>query len=610
MALRLGQWFGSAPRWAVVAVGLASMCAAAFALSLKLELRDKARASINHELGRLASSDFMLHDTSDVTVRPNFRVVVAKPVFTTKRSGRTEQVLTSDRLEATLAVAPLLVGRSEVATLHVYHPHVLLERDDLANAVWTDIMSTQTDASGSPKPRADIFVTDGFLDFASETSISNLNLSVLRRDAAPGTALRGDFTVGPHRMFVDLQIDDPQDFLSKEGSKGILALSIDTSDHGAANNPSDDTTNTGLFPDLVRGLGHLNIFGPGELLIDGHFAVTPGTIHVSNATFSMGGTTLEGDLSLHTPSDNLILRQLQALQVSADKAISDVMDRIGRNDWASAPVTTHWLEGIELDVDLQGQDVALGGVTFDTVDISLRACDENLLLDIATKGDALGTIDASIALDRDRAVTMVANASNASVSELLHPISLRMQKRLIGIPQLPKGVLDFDLHLKARGQTLGEMFDTLNGSITASMQDGSLSGADVTATLETLANGRQFMTKEKGPLIPAAGRTHFDLIYGQVGISAGSARIARLNIAGDRLDIDMLGEVGLKSGDVSVKGNAQLSMEPSTTGDQIAGHVDLPFGVGGTLFSPLVAAGVPQIEVAATAGPPGDIIQK
>ncbi|WP_299706601.1 AsmA-like C-terminal region-containing protein [uncultured Tateyamaria sp.] len=602
-----GQSFGLAARWVMVALGLLSICAGAFLLLSKLNLDSVVRDSINHELGRLASSDLMLHESSEVSIRPDFRVVVADPVFTVDQASMAEGFLTSGRLDATLRVAPLLAGRGEVASLHLHRPHISLDQDGLANSLWSEFAFAEKDASETP---ANIVVTDGVLDFAGNTSISGLNLSVMQRGTSEGIAINGDFIAGSHRTFMDLQVDDPHAFFSEGGSEGALSLSFDAVAADEDNNPSDDTTDNSLFADLLPGLSSLNIFGPGPLLIDGHFAVTPTTIRLSNATFSKAGITLEGDLTLRTTSNTLIIPGLQTLQVSADAAISDAIKRVGEGNWTTAPITTHWLRGFEIYFDLEGQDIAFGGAAFDTVSVSFVSRNENMSLDMVAQGETLGRIEASAEIDRAADLSMSAKISDASVYEILQPISRKMQKRLIGTPQLPEGILNADLQLAGRGQTLGEVFESMAGSVTASMQDGSLTGADVTATLETLANGRQFMTKEKGPLIPAAGRTQFDFIDSQVGIEAGTARISRLNIAGDRLEIDMLGEVGLKSGAVYVMGNAQLSAAQTTETEQVAKNVDLPFGIGGTLFSPMVAAGVPQLEIAATPGRPGNTIQR
>lgn len=592
-------------RWGMRALALLSICVGGFLLLPKLNLEDIVRNSINHEIGRIFGEDVKLRSDAKVSIRPDFRVVVANPIFTSADAGGSEGYLTASRIEASLSIMPMLLGRGEVANLHLYGPHISMDNIPAPVALWSEMPGAdQTHAEG-PKSPTTIGITDGTLQFAGGTSISGLNLSILPRTASGDILVSGDFITGSRRTFVELQLDDSRRFFETGQSAGTLSFRIDKGDTLDESDPSGTPPESSILADLRRISDSVNLFGPEPLRVDGHFAVTPDAIRVSNATFSKSGVELQGDLDLRTTAEASIVPKLQTTQVSADTAISDAIRKIRSGDWAAIPINTSWLKGLEIDFDLEGQEIALGGAAFEAVTISLRTRDNDLSLDVAAQSDTLGRFEARTAITPSTDVTVWASVSDASVNAILQPITRRMQTRLIGTRQLPEGALNGALKLAGRGKTLGAILETLSGSLTASMEDGSLTGADVTATLETLAKGRQFMTKEKGPLIPAAGRTQFDLIDGQVGIEAGTARISRLYIAGERLEINMLGEVGLRNGAMYIKGNAQLSAAQETEAKQVARHVDLPFGIGGTVFSPMVAAGVPQFEVATTTLPSG-----
>jgi hypothetical protein len=127
------------------------------------------------------------------------------------------------------------------------------------------------------------------------------------------------------------------------------------------------------------------------------------------------------------------------------------------------------------------------------------------------------------------------------------------------------------------------------------VRDGSIAGADVVLTLERLTKSREFMSEESGPLIPSAGRTVFDTIQARANFGAGAARITALSINGERYVIDMSGDVDLRSGEVRTKGNAIL-LDDGTSAYRQDWLIDLPFGSGGTLTAPVLAAGVPRTE--------------
>ncbi|KIC47693.1 hypothetical protein RA29_19430 [Tateyamaria sp. ANG-S1] len=576
----------------MIAGALVLTAATAVFLFSKRDLDAIARTGINAEIGRIAGEHAALRDDSSVTLRPDLRVVVADPVFDFGEDDA--GALSLARLDATLRPTPLLKGEAEIASLHLHRPH--LSFDGLDVSALFGPWSGEADGMTTP---ARIEIVDAVVDVADALHLSDLNLSIVRQGADDAVLVEGDFVVGSRRAVVELQLDDARLAFSDAGSDGRLSIRFDAVEQAQDTGQPSTDADTSLLADLRQVADRMRVFGRSPLTVKGHFAVAPDAIRISDATFSQSGIALTGDLALRAGSDQGVFPELLALQHSLDGAVSDLMRQVDSGNWAEAPIETDWLNGLEVDFDLAGQDIALGGATIDAVSMSLEARASGLSLDISTESETLGRLSARTDIRKQGEVAVVASLSDASLTNLTQPIASRMQARLIGTPQLPEGAVDADLQLAGHGTTVGALFDSLSGSFTASMQDGSLSGGDVTATLQTLANGRQFMTKEKGPLIPAAGRTHFDLIDGQVGIEAGTARISRLTIAGERLEIDMLGEVGLKTGAVSVVGNAQLAAAEETAAEDLPRHVDLPFGIGGTVFTPMVAAGVPQFEVAA-----------
>ncbi|WP_082029637.1 AsmA family protein [Tateyamaria sp. ANG-S1] len=579
-------------RRGLIAGALVLTAATAVFLFSKRDLDAIARTGINAEIGRIAGEHAALRDDSSVTLRPDLRVVVADPVFDFGEDDA--GALSLARLDATLRPTPLLKGEAEIASLHLHRPH--LSFDGLDVSALFGPWSGEADGMTTP---ARIEIVDAVVDVADALHLSDLNLSIVRQGADDAVLVEGDFVVGSRRAVVELQLDDARLAFSDAGSDGRLSIRFDAVEQAQDTGQPSTDADTSLLADLRQVADRMRVFGRSPLTVKGHFAVAPDAIRISDATFSQSGIALTGDLALRAGSDQGVFPELLALQHSLDGAVSDLMRQVDSGNWAEAPIETDWLNGLEVDFDLAGQDIALGGATIDAVSMSLEARASGLSLDISTESETLGRLSARTDIRKQGEVAVVASLSDASLTNLTQPIASRMQARLIGTPQLPEGAVDADLQLAGHGTTVGALFDSLSGSFTASMQDGSLSGGDVTATLQTLANGRQFMTKEKGPLIPAAGRTHFDLIDGQVGIEAGTARISRLTIAGERLEIDMLGEVGLKTGAVSVVGNAQLAAAEETAAEDLPRHVDLPFGIGGTVFTPMVAAGVPQFEVAA-----------
>lgn len=590
-------------RWGIIALALLTICGGALLLLPKLDLQDVVRDGINQQIQYTFGEDWQLDRDVEVSIRPDLRVVVTEPTFARSDGSGAAGFLTASRIETALRIVPLLLGRMEIARVHLYRPHISIDSIDALVSLWSGMSSASKTGSNRLQPSANIVITEGALEFGGKTGISDLNLAIRPRTASGGMSARGDFITGSRQIFVDLQVDDPLGFFSDGGSAGTASVRLDAGDPTVGTDASGTAIENDVFADLRSILDYVNVFASGTLSIDGHFAVTQDAIRLSNATFSKSGIALQGNLDLRSTGATSIFPQLQILQVSADTAISDATRKMSSGNWPAVRITTRLLNGLEIDVELEGQDIAIGGAEVDAVTLSLHTHNDNLSLDVAAQSETLGRLEASTAINHAAEMMVSARLFDASVREIMQPISRRMQTRLFGRLQLPEGALDADVKLAGRGQTAGEILESLAGSATVSIEDGSLTGADVTATLETLAKGRQFMTKETGPLVPAAGRTSFDLLDGQIGIEAGTARISRLNIAGERLEIDVLGEVGLKNGALYVTGNAELSVPQEKETEKVARYVNLPFGIGGTVFSPTVAAGVPQFASQRSAPP-------
>ena len=583
-------------RRGLYAGALGFMGACAVFLLLRSNLDTMARTGINAEIGRIAGEHAALSDGAAVILRPDLRVVVPDPILD---FGPGHRAVTLGRMDATLRPTPLLKGQVKIASLQLDRPHFAF--DDLDMAAFLNHWSSSRDDAHAP---ARIEVTHGVIELAEALHLSDLNMRISQQGTAAGVLVQGDFVVGARRAIVELHVDDPQQAVLDTGSAGRLSIRFEKVAHEVYEDTRPGETDAHVLTDLLHVVDGFYLFGRRPLVIDGHFAVTPGAIHIFDASFSLGAISLSGDLELRARSDAPVLLSLLAFPHFGDTALSELRRHVNGGTWTDAPIRVDWINPVDVDLTLSGQDIAVGEALFDAVSLSVVSRGTGVVLDTSADSETLGRFSSRTSMTNDGHFEVWASLSDASVSKLARPIARRMQARLIGSPQLPEGALDASLHVSGHGATLGALFNTLSGSMTASLQDGSLSGADVTATLQSLANGREFMTKEKGPLIPAAGRTHFDQIDGEVGIEAGTARISRLTIEGERLAIEMLGEVGLTSGAVSVVGNAKLSAADGARAAAISRDVDLPFGIGGTVFTPMVAAGVPQFETAAH-DPPG-----
>ncbi|RFU14699.1 hypothetical protein DZD18_00040 [Rhodobacteraceae bacterium W635] len=264
-----------------------------------------------------------------------------------------------------------------------------------------------------------------------------------------------------------------------------------------------------------------------------------------------------------------------------------------------------WLGPLEVTLAARLRDSRLAGQSVEARRIRLEAGDGRARLAVAADGD-LGRMRGEIALgalssDGLPWVSVDGTLEDVDMGAAGRSLLFLAPPPLVSPPELPEGTLDVDIDLASRGDTLGAMATALDGVIDAEARDGSIAGTDLTLTLEGLADGRDIMTEQDGPLIPSAGRTEFDTAEGRIEFEPGVARVSMFRIRGARYDIDMRGEADLGIGAMQAQGQARLLADLADDSDP-SPIVDLPFGLGGTLAAPVVAAGVPRSGDELTSG--------
>lgn len=588
-------------RWGIAAFAICAASIGGYAILPNLIPHDLVRDRIDQQIERLTGGSLRLREDAEIMVGRGFRVAVSDPVFVSSADAASDVILLASQLDAQLRRLPMLMGRIEIASLRLRRPEFQLGENGEPFALWPEVSQAEDHSARPPRVPASIVIVDGTIGLDHSTDFTDVDLTIASNEDVGDLRINGGFVMGASRLYVDLHMDDPRQLFNDGGSNGVLSVWFEPEDeHGSGYAEAKEVDVTTRIKKILRTVG---LIGPGPLVIDGRFDWKPRAITISNATFSMADTTLDGHLNIRTVADNSMAVQLQKLHTLAHTSFSEAANEIRTGDWPAAPVSSRWLDGLNIDFDLAGTDLLFGTATLDMAAISFTARERAVSLSVKGESEQFGRLEAKLNYDefadRPASVPMVSisgRVDDASMSDIADPISRLMLPRLTGAPQMPEGTLAANFDLYGQGRTLGQIVDSLNGSVTASLENGSLTGGDVITTLESLSHRRQFMTAEKGPLIPAAGRTPFDIVKGRAGVRAGRAQISQLTIAGGRFEINMLGEVLLKRGLVNIVGSAHLFATPETKQTAAIKSVDLPFGIGGRVFAPVVGAGVPYVD--------------
>lgn len=522
------------------------------------------------------------------------------------RFGGAEWQLDVASLEATFKVLPLLRGKVEIETLTLDSPHLrLLDRDESMMAAIREMPAV---APHRPGPEGEVIVTNARFAYEGKTGrqvgFGGIDLRMAADPGSTAILLNGALPAGTGRIHVEGRLEDPAAAFSAKGSKARLALrgAATAEDAGTPPpRPNPDlpgaTRQTQVISELRRIAASLGLTGTGPIAIEGVFSATPRTLRIADATMSFGGLLAESDLTIALAGEDLPFDQLSGVVRGATAAWHDAAAAVDAGTWRDAPVTLDWLAPLDLTLDARLEDSRIAGSNVAARRIRLDTSEGRANLEIDGVGD-LGGLRAKLALVAASAgqptqIALSGRLENVDLGATLRAVLLRMPPPLVSPPQLPEGMVDADVDVWTSGQTLGRMLAGLDGAISAEARDGSLPGADVGLTLKGLAGGREIMTERDGPLIPSAGRTLYDTTEGRIDFVSGFARLSEFRIRGARYSIDMSGEADLSTGEMRADGQAKLHAEATDERDAFP-IVDLPFGVGGTLTEPVVAAGVPR----------------
>ncbi|SMH53308.1 AsmA-like C-terminal region-containing protein [Maritimibacter sp. HL-12] len=585
----------------VVAVG-----AAAVILALPSHVADdRLHKAVTAQIAAWSGGAVRL--TEDATVISGLgRVITIEDAeFTGSLRGAEWQVSVAS-IEARVRALALLRGKVEIETLTLQSPQFRVVDPD--ESMISALRDLPAENPAGPGPEGEVIVTNARFLYEGPTGrrvgFDGVDLRLAAEPDTTGVLLTGAIPAGTGRLHLQGRLDDPAAALTDRGSPARLVL------QGAASADDVGTPPPKTRPDvpkaaqenrvvsqLRRIAAAVGFSGIGPVAIEGRVSATPRRFGIADASVSFGALLAEGDLTVAVAGEEPPFDALDSVARGAAAAWHDGATAIAAGAWRDVPVKLDWLAPLDVALAARLRDSRLAGQNVEARRILLRAADGRARLEFAAAGD-LGRLRGEIALG----APTTQGAPQVAVNGRLEGIDMGATGRsvlllapppLVSPPQLPEGTLDAQIDLSTQGGTLGEMVMALDGAIDAEARDGSITGSDLILTLEGLADGREFMTERDGPLIPSAGRTQFDTAEGRIDFVAGIARISRFVIRGERYDIEMRGEADLGVGAMRADGQARLH------GDLIDDSapspiVDLPFGLGGTLAAPVVAAGVPR----------------
>lgn len=607
-------------RWPIITLAaLAAVATTALAVSVPAVSSDRIKSEIIRRLDTLTGWSTTIRGEPEITVFPTFAVEVDDIVISGRTNADARPLATVPTAKASLRVLPLLLGKVEMKTLTLHHPRIHLLKDAAGNGNW------HVDRAGRPLPGAlpfrfaageghEIVLRDGSITYedrrsGQRTEITAADLRIAWQAANEPAELAGSFVWEGERVEIDARLDDPAAALAGRESPGRLTVGAEPAPESgdAALDPAEPWNVEGesalSSPPLRHISSWLGVPATSELLLGeftvaGRFAFDAMSVTLSQATFDLDGNAAEGALALQLGGERPTLTGVLHFDELDLARYAGVFPPESFVDWPNLPVSARWLAEADIDLDATVDEVDFGALQVTDVATRLNGRDGRITVGVQQAaligGRMAGTLGVSTAQE-GIAIEVVGRLEDMSVAEVGQAFWAGRANLLIGMEEPIQGEADASFDLSARGATVGALVSSLTGEIVTRVKDGSVFAADMVATLERLGEGDEVMAGGNTPFTPAAGRTSFTRLGAHIAVDAGVVHTDHVRIVGERFEIALSGRADLRDGEMEAVGVASL-FEPEAGAGPIKPVVELPFGIGGTVFEPVVAAGTPRVD--------------
>lgn len=559
------------------------------------------RSYIVSELENLTGRDVTFRGDPRVSFSPFLGIeindlIVADPMA----SDGEAPLLNVTTVQAQLDIIPALFGNIKITQYRLVSPRLNLKvysdgvsswqfKKGNLSEVFKATQSTISDEN-APKPEAadlgTFTIEDGAIRYEDTIDgtteiVTSMNGTIIWPTTSDAASIEGSAVWHGENVSSKLNFTDPAMLLA--GGESSLRLSFDSAPakiafDGAANmlaslfvkgNLNLQTPSLRRFSEFF--LADLSeIYLPGAIAVSGNIEATSEFMRISDAEMSIAGHSATGVLSLSNDElgngsvdGTLAFDSIDFTNIFAESAenITNPQD----------------IRGLKVDLRVSANSIDTGFLKLNDVAAALNATGENWIFDIGDSTTLGGNLIAKISErsdDGSSTIHVEVSASDVDATE----VSALIPEKLLGLT----GTGNFTASL--RSNSLTELLGAkgLNGSISASLVDGSIVGIDIPGLLKGEAEGGI-----AGPAESELGeRTTFESARFNLTVNNGISSVSNSTIAMEDTSIRLFGRVDLRRGNLAIRAQelTDQGLEPER------------LFIGGTLQAPLVSLKKSEVD--------------
>lgn len=522
-----------------------------------------------------------------VTINPFLGIEITNLIIEDEKSGDSAiPLLNVERMQAKLDLLPALIGNVTISEYRLIRPQLNLRvyEDGLANwklenGFFKDTSEQEVDTEFSDKQLGTIFIEDGKIIYEDSIAgeieeITNLEATFKwptinsELNTKGNAILRGeniDFTAeinSPFELFGGGVSDVYGNLNSKpltaefDGEANTTADIVYVNGNVEANSPS-----LARLSDFLRlDLGLTNL--AGEWKINGKLEGTHDSSTFTDASVTILGN--EGDGTIR-----LALDELNNAEISGTLAFNTI-DASPYMTGAPETVEKDTFEGrfknINMDLRVSANNIQFGELNLESVAAVLGIQEENWVLDIGYSEAFEGTIIAKLG-------ERIEEDTSQSFLELtardLEPSALTtyFEKPALNF----NGKTDIDANLRTNTMPEGSFLKGLNGTLNATITNGSIEGINLLSLLNT-----EEESQNEGI---GKGQTDFEKLELNAFLNNGIASIGQANAFFPDSKVQLIGDINFVDSGIAL--TAQKVSENGPEKERLF--------IGGTLKNPLLS---------------------
>lgn len=518
--------------------------------------------------------------------------------------GTRAEMIKARRLEAEVALLPLLLGRVEITRLALIGPDILLETDEQGRGNWDFSRDDEPAAYARPAtaeqaaldlPNLDaVTIENGLLTFRNGRTGKTTKIEVVHFNGWSASR-RAPLEVDLEAAFdgVPFHVAGQLGAFVTLGSPGAfpVELTVDLADFqtvvkGTVNRPLAPTSSklsVEATGNNLKGLSALlQIPLPaGPLAFFGQVTGENGTFTVSDITAKLGGSDLMGSASLQRNKDrisidatltahHLDVADFHAVEAPPENANKAKAKPKGTSDdgrlFSTAPLPLSLLAAFDGKLDAKIDRLVLGRATLDQTALSATLRDGQLSIEPLTATVAQGALVGAVALDSKGGAT--------KLSLQVNKLDVNTFAQTFDAGDVLSGKVDVTANLTGHGQSIRAVMASLDGKASVVMGQGQVKSSYV----ELLGADLLRFAASAGT---ASDTTAVNCMVGRFDIAKGLADSRDILFDTSHMTVKGEGTVNLASERLGLK----FTPRPK---DMSLLNLATPWRVDGTFSNPLV----------------------